>query len=256
MTEPDPLKILFYDLETAPSLAHIWHPTDDYVPMERFVHGSFVLCWSAKWADEKRIFSGVIETQEAKDQDDTRIVSDLAELIAEADLVVAHNADRFDVPMFNNRLLILGLEPMGPKRTIDTLKLAKQAFRLPYNKLDYLGEVLGLGRKLKTDFELWLACYQGDSKALAQMAKYNRQDVVLLEAVYNRLLPYVKNIPRLVEPTGAGQEACPTCGAGGLTRRGLHRTNASTFQRYQCGRCKRYCRLKTSETSRLSVSPL
>lgn len=255
VTAPTPLKVLFYDLETAPLLAHIWHPSDDYVPMDRLVHGSFLLCWSAKWADGKKVMSGVLTGPEARDQDDGRIVAELAELVREADFLVAHNANKFDIPMFNNRLLILGLEPMGPKRSIDTLVLAKQAFRLPYNKLDYLGVALGLGRKLKTDFDLWLACYQGDAKALAQMVKYNRQDVVLLEAVYGKLLPYVKNLPRLVEPTSLGQFACPTCGSENLTRRGVHRTNASTFQRFQCV-CGRYCRQKTSDKVRLSVAPL
>jgi hypothetical protein len=256
MSTPDKLKILFYDLETAPLLAHIWHPADDYVSMERLIHDSFLLTWSAKWRGEKPIFSGVLTGEEAVAQDDTQIVSDLADLIREADFVVAHNANKFDIPMLNNRLLALTLEPIGPKQSMDTLVWAKRNFRLAYNKLDYLGEFLGLGRKLKTDFQLWQDCYHGDEAALAKMAKYNKQDVVLLEKIFEALLPYVKNLPRLVEPTGAQQDACPTCGSGRLQRRGVSRTNTSTFQRFQCGGCRRYCRARTSEREKLGVTPL
>lgn len=253
---PVKLKILLYDLETAPLLAHIWHPTDDYVTHERLIHDSFLLTWSAKWHGDKTIISGTLTGDEAQAQDDSRIVAELAELIREADFLVAHNADRFDVPMFNNRLLVLGQEPMGPKRTIDTLKLAKKSLRLAYNKLDYLGEILGLGNKLKTDFELWKSCYHGDEKALARMLKYNRQDVALLEAVFDKLLPYVKGLPRLVEASGIGQLACPSCGSDHLVRRGKCRTNVSTFQQYQCGDCGRYCRSRTADKARFQVAPL
>lgn len=252
----DHQRVLLYDLETAPMSAFIWHPTDDYVTHDRLIHGPFLLTWSAKWHGEKTIRSGVVTGAEAVARDDGRIVTELAELIRDADILVAHNANRFDVPMFNNRLLALGLEPMGPKRTIDTLLLAKKNFRLAYNKLDYLGEYLGLGRKIKTDFDLWRSCYNGDEKALAKMLKYNRQDVVLLEQVYDRLLPYVSNLPRLVTATGLGQECCPSCGSTDMQRRGLHHTAVSTFQKFQCSSCKRYCRARKSDKVGFTVSPL
>lgn len=254
--KPENLRVLIYDLETAPLLAHIWHPTDDYVAHDRLIHDSFLLTWAAKWHGEKKLYTGVLNDSEAKNQDDSRIVKDLAALIREADFLVAHNADKFDVPMFNNRLLALGLEPMGPKRTIDTLKLAKKNFRLAYNKLDYLGEFLGLGRKIKTDFDLWRACYHGDEKALAKMSRYNRRDVVLLEQVYDMLLPYVNWLPRMVQPEVNEQFACPTCGSADLTRRGQYHTNVSTFWRFQCKSCLRYCRSRHAERKRFSVAPL
>ena len=253
---PEPLKVLIYDLETAPLLAHIWHPTDQYVTHDRLIHDSFLLTWSAKWRGERTVHTGVVTSKEAVKQDDRRIVKELADMIREADYLVAHNGDRFDIPMFNNRLLALGLEPMGPKRSVDTLKLAKKNLRLAYNKLDYLGEFLGLGRKLKTDFDLWRDCYHGDAKALARMARYNRQDVVLLEKVFERLLPYVTNLPRLVEATDVGDGGCPSCGSTRLVRRGHYLTNASTFVRMHCKDCGRYSRSRVSNNVRLALVPL
>ena len=253
----EPLQILLFDLETAPLLAHVWRPDDAYIPHERMIHDSFLLCWGAKWRHQKTVMTGVLTPKEAVAQDDTRIVKELADLIREADIVVAHNADRFDVPMFNNRLLLLGLEPLGPVRTLDTLTLARKNFRLSHNSLDYLGQALGLGSKVKTDFALWRRCYQGELSALERMRAYNRRDVVLLGQVFERLLPYVKNLPRLVEGSHRGEMSCPSCGSGDVIKRGFFRTQASTFQKVQCVFCGRYSRYRTSEpVNKLGLTPL
>lgn len=252
------LKILFFDIETAPLLAYIWRPSDDYVTSERLLHDTWVICWSAKWAHEpKKVHVGVVTPQEARDQDDTRIIAELADLIREADIIVAHNGDRFDLPMFNGRLLMLGLEPIGPVQTIDTLKLARSNFRLAYNKLDYLAEQLGLGNKLKTNFQLWKDCYHGDEKALAKMSKYNVKDAILLEQVFNKLKPYVKGLKRLVEPEYDKEESCPFCSSLDMNRRGFARTQSATYQKFQCGSCKRYSRSRTStDQPKFAMVPL
>lgn len=253
----DKQRVLLYDLETAPLLAYIWQPKVDYVPMDLLIHDSFLLTWSAKWYGEKQIRTGILTPGEAVDQDDKRIVTDLAEMIRQADIVIAHNGDRFDIPMFNNRLLQNKLEPLGPIRSIDTLTLARKNFRLAYNKLDYLGEYLGLGRKIKTDFDLWKKCYHGDARALAKMSKYNVQDVKLLEQVFDALKPYVKGLARLIDADFDMEMACPSCGSEDLMRRGLYRTNASTFPKYQCQDCGRYSKGRVAEKSlKLALTPL
>lgn len=250
------VRILLYDLETAPLLAHIWSPWDKYVTHDRLVHDSFILTWAAKWAGEDDVYYDALSGPEALVQDDARIVESLADLIREADVVVAHNGDRFDIPMLNNRLLANDLEPIPPVRSIDTLQLSKRNFRLAYNKLDYLGEFLGVGQKIKTDWSLWERSYHGDEEAIEEMTEYNVQDVVLLEKVFDRLSPYVRNLPRLVDAEHEGQEVCPVCGSADLQKRGFHRTNVSNFQRYQCNDCKRYSRSRKSDRTKLSVTPL
>lgn len=256
MPQPTELKVLFYDLETAPLLAHIWSPWDNFVTMDRLIHDSFVLTWSAKWWGQKKVLKGVLTPYEAIDQDDTRIVEELADLIREADIIVAHNGDKFDLPKFNARLLRHNLEPLGPTQTIDTLKLSKKNLGIAFNKLDYLGEYLGLGRKIKTDFQLWLDCYHGDAAALSTMSKYNVQDVRLLEAIFNRLLPYVKGLTRLMEPGSNGDTACPFCGKYNFVRRGYYRTQASTFVKLHCTHCKKYSRERTAIPQKFGVHPL
>ena len=252
-----PLRILFFDIETAPMLAYIWQAKTEYVNTGMITHDTFLISWSAKWGGEKKVHGEVLTPQEAKDQDDDRIVLALAQMLRDADVVVAHNGDRFDIPMVNNRLLSLGQEPLGPIKTIDTLTLSRKSFRLASNKLDYLARQLGIGAKIETDFGLWKGCYAGDSKALRKMLTYNQQDVVLLEEVYNRISAYVKGLPRLVDANYDGQHVCPFCGGSDLQRRGLYRTNASTFQRYQCQGCARWSRARTAmKSKRIGIVPL
>lgn len=243
MPSTDNLRVLFYDLETAPLLAHIWSPYDDYVTHDRLLKPGFLLTWSAQWRGEKQIISGCVTGDEARVQDDSRIVFELAELIRQADIIVAHNVDKFDLPVFNTRLLAHRQEPLGPVKTIDTLKLAKGAFRLPYNKLDYLADFLFGDKKIKTDFQLWKDCYAGDEAALARMLKYNRKDVVLLRRVFEALIPYVKNLPRLQHL--AGTDKCPTCGSFDLIARGFRRTPTADYVQLQCKSCGRYSRRRT-----------
>lgn len=243
------LKILYFDVETAPLLAYIWSPFDEYVPHDRLVHDSFLLTWAAKWAGERTMYTGVLTQREAVAQDDLRIVDTLADMVRSADIVVAHNIDRFDMPVLNSRLLQQGLEPLGPIQTIDTLKLSKKNFRLAFNKLDHLGEYLGLGRKIKTDFDLWKNCYHGNPAALKKMSTYNQQDVRLLEKVFDHMKPYVRQLTRLTDVDISGGVQCPWCGNKNLVRRGFYRTQSGNFPKYQCGdaQCARYVRGRKAE---------
>lgn len=235
------LKMLFIDLETAPLLAHVWRPTQDFIPQDAMVHDTFLLSWAAAWEGEDPI-GMVLTSKEAQQQDDTKLVKGLAKLLREADIVVAHNANNFDVPMFNTRLLVLGLEPLAKLKTIDTLALARKSFACSHSNLDYLARLLGVTTKLKTTFDLWLRCYHGDKEALGEMFEYNLNDVVVLQQVFDRMLPYIDGLPRMYEATTKNEFACPYCGSANVHKRGMTRTNVSTFHRYQCNDCLRYSR--------------
>lgn len=248
-----PLSILFFDIETSPMLAYVWGPKADWIPHNQILHEAFILCWAAKWAGQKTIITDKLNTTEVGERNDARIAANLAELVRQADIVVAHNSDGFDIPMLNNRILLQGLEPLGPVDSIDTLKLARKNFRLTHNKLDHLARHLGLGSKLKTDFDLWERVYNGDEVAMKEMLRYCRNDVVLLEQVFDRLRPHVSRLRRLVDGEGS---FCPSCGSTNYQKRGKKRTNAGTSQQYQCLVCLRYFKDKTSDAGKRQMRPL
>lgn len=253
------LKVLFFDIETSPLTAHIWRPTDQYVTMDRLIQDSYMLNWGAKWADGDKVLTGLVTPQEARERDDSRIVPLLADLVRQADYAVGHNVNGFDWPRLNARVAALNLEPLGPVATIDTLQLSKKNLGLAYHKLDYLGEYFGLGRKLKTDMELWLRCMAGERAALLEMRDYNIQDVLLLEQVFNRLKPHVRRFPRLHDADSENARSCPFCGAGfeSMKPRGFYRTQASTMAKYRCDNCGKYSRARTTERGKkIGVHPL
>lgn len=255
------MRVLFFDIETAPTLAYLWNPIRvNYVPPQQTIHEYFVLCWAAKWSDGKKVFSDRVTSGEATEQDDKRVIASLAELLREADIAVGHNVDKFDIPRVNARVMLQGLEPLGPIGTIDTLKLAKSNFGFAHFTLDWIAEQLGVGRKGKTGFELWERCYHGDGKALKALEKYCRGDVTLLEKVFNAMKPHVRRLRRLHDAEHDGQHICPSCGAtgaGNFTIRKYYRTAAGTFPQYQCKSCFRYSRgRKSIKENRSAYIPL
>ncbi len=251
-------KVLFFDIETAPLLSFIWHPITNYVSHIQQAADTFMLTWAAKWWGQDNMLADSLSGKEALAQNDSRIVRSLADLVAEADIVVAHNGDKFDMPRLNARLLAMRQTPMGPYQTIDTLKLAKRNFNLPYYKLDYIAEFLGLGKKIKTDFDLWIDVYHGDEAAISEMLEYNINDVVLLEQVFEAMIPYVTRLTRLFRATMPNEVKCAYCGHDQFTKRGedWYETQASTFQKYQCKKCGKYARARVSEKNRLAYHPL
>ncbi len=254
--EDGKLKVLFFDIETAPLLSYIWHPITNYVSHVQQAADTFMLTWAAKWWEGEDVIANSLSSEEALAQDDSRIVAGLADLMAEADIVVAHNGDRFDMPRLNARLMSMRQEPLGPYQTIDTLKLAKQNFNLPYYKLDYIAEFLGLGKKYKTEFELWIDVYHGDEAAISEMLDYNIRDTVLLEEVFVEMIPYVTRLTRLFDATTDMEIKCAFCGHTKFEQRGYYRTQASTFKKMKCMGCGKYARTRTAEKKRLAYHPL
>lgn len=169
------------------------------------------------------------------------MISRIHKMLSEADAVVHFNGKRFDIPTLNKEFLLHGLTPPAPYKQIDLLQVTKKQFRFPSNKLDYVSQVLGLGSKLHhKGHELWVGCMKNQPKDWKVMEKYNKQDVILLEKLYNRLLPWITNHPN----TGVyiGRPVCTNCGSSKLQKRGLARTQAQSYTRYQCQGCGKWCR--------------
>lgn len=238
------LPTLVFDIETAPLNGDFWRADQNYIGHEALNEDSFVICWSAKWYGESKVYSDCVTPEQALARDDRSVVSSLAEMMREAELLIAHNGDKFDLPRINGRLMVLRQEPLTPVKMIDTLRLARKSFDLPYNKLDFLAELLLDDHKIRTDFDLWRLAVRGDERALEKMVRYNRKDVTLLERVFNVMKPYVKGLPRMIQVDRDRDRLCPTCGSANLTKRGFHNTNVSRFQTWQCMEdgCGRYSR--------------
>ncbi len=223
-------KILIYDLETGPNLSYTWGKYQQDVI--DFKDEWELLSFAYKWLGEKP----VVAVGQDKFSEEV-LVARLHQLFDEADILIAHNGDRFDQKKANAKFIQYGLMPPSFYKTIDTCKVARRYFMFNSNKLDDLGNRLGIGRKAETGgFGLWLGCMGGDKKAWAKMLKYNAQDVRLLEKVYIKLRPWIDNHPSISLITGY-DDSCPKCGSTKLQKRGARYTKVSINQRYQCTKC-------------------
>lgn len=236
------MKILYYDIENSPSLGYfydlwkegniVWTKNDWYM-----------LSFAYKWQGGKMKHWALPDFKDYKpgSENDKRLVRELWKLFNEADITIAHNGDRFDRRKANARFAYWGLPPPAPYKTVDTLKVARSQFYFTSNKLDDLAKYFGFGGKMvHTGFDLWKRCMAGDLKAWSKMVKYNRRDVVLLEKIYLRLRPWIKNHANVTVMDE--RKVCPKCGSTKIQFRGFY-TNATTmYRRIQCMSCKGWAR--------------
>lgn len=222
------MKLLFYDIENTPNLIAAWGVREqDAVWTEKHWE---MLSFAYKFAGE----ATKCVSREGQKTDE-QLVKALHRTLSKADIVVAHNGLEFDNKKANARFLKYGLPPVRPFKTIDTLKVARKSFNLNSCSLDALADYLGVGRKIKTDKDLWRGCMRDDAAAWKLMRKYNSSDVDLLAKVYKKLLPWLGATHDSVEP-GAN---CPKpgCESKGWVSHG-HRVNAQgAYRRLQCLSC-------------------
>lgn len=190
-------KILVLDIETAPIKAFLWGVWEQNVGMDQIIQDWFMFCWSAKWLDKRKVMSSCLTPKEALAGDDKRIVRELIDLLNQADIIVAHNGDKFDVRKINARILYHGLEYPKDYESFDTLKICRREFGLTMNKLDYVCRFLKIKGKLQTGGQkLWNDCREGNQEALTKMSRYCDNDVKILDEVFKRLLPYIRSNPK------------------------------------------------------------
>jgi predicted RNA-binding Zn-ribbon protein involved in translation (DUF1610 family) len=209
----------------------VWGLWKENIPLARLIDSSSTLCWSAKWYGEDEVlFSSIMETSHK------RMIKQIHKLMEEADVIIHYYGSRFDLPVLNREFLILGLAPPSPYKSIDLLTTVRRKFKFISNKLDYVCEKLKLGKKHETSFKLWVDCMNKDPEAWEVMKKYNIQDVLLLEKLYDKLKPWISNHPNIGLYREVGL-VCPTCGSEHFHKRGYYHTSSYKYQRYQCTKC-------------------
>ena len=245
MTGP---RILTLDIETSPNVAHVWGLFNQTVSLNQLRESTRVMCWAAKWYGKKPVEF----RSEFHDGHDV-VVSRMHRLLDEADAVVHYNGKRFDMPHLYREMLLAGLTPPSPVQQIDLLQVVRAQFRFTSNKLQHVATELGLGSKASTGgHELWVKCMAGNAWAWGQMRKYNKQDVVLTEQLYDKLLPWIKVHPHHGLFDGAAADGCPNCGSTDRQKRGFAHTAQSTFQQYRCDGCGKWYR-STKATDRVAT---
>lgn len=236
------MRLLTVDVETSPNLAYVWGLYQQNLAPVQVVEPTEMLCWSAKWRGaHKVIYRSVFDDGKGE------MLDKLWELLDEADAVIHYNGMSFDVPHINREFLQAELGPPSPYKQIDLFRAIKKRFKFPSNKLEYIVDDLGIGEKLKHEgFELWKRCMAGEASAWRLMRQYNINDVALTELLYERILPWIPNIPS--HAAYSQERVCPACGSDNLQARGFAYTKQSRYQRFQCQSCGKWSRGTKGET--------
>lgn len=237
LTSPGP-KILIWDVETSYMLlrGYDMFPKHGY-SLDAIERDWIMLGASWKWLGD--VSTKSVSVSPKRPESDYEVISMLHTVLSEADILIGHNADGFDYKKFNARAIVHGFDPICPKKTVDTLKLARRYFKFTSNKLRYIARVLGV--EDKDESPEWAKCIAGDPEALRYMRQYNRQDVITTEQVYLKLRGYHNTHPDLnkISPIrdviGEEVHACPKCQSTHVQSRGKSSANKS---KYQCMDCR------------------
>lgn len=208
----------------------MWRLYDENISLDQLVEPGGIICVGAKWVGEPDLLFDADWTCGHK-----TMLKRVHSEISKCDAILTYNGDNFDIPKLNGEFVLHGLGPIPPITSIDLYKSVKSTLKYDSGKLAFISPHLGVGEKIKHEgFKLWTGVMDGDKTCQKRMEEYCLQDVKLLEQLYGRLKPYIKNHPKMVDT--AGYE-CGACGGKRVIGQGFRRTKSFKIQRLQCKEC-------------------
>lgn len=236
MTKP---KRLFFDIETSFNIVSCWKTGYKLnISPENIIKERAIICICYKWEGEKKVHSLNWDVN----QSDKTLLQTFIKVANEADELIGHNGDKFDLPWIRTRCLFHKISMFPSYTSLDTLKKARSLFNFNSNKLDYIASFLGLGHKNEMRFSDWTKIVLDKSTAaLTKMITYCKKDVTLLEEVYNKLQPYITSKAHHGLAQGGTKCSCPSCGSE-KSKLSKTRISAAGITKYQlqCSSCGTY----------------
>ena len=229
-------KRLYIDIETTPNVVFSWNVGWELdISFENIIKEREIICICYKWAKEGKVYS-----TKRSGGNEKKMLQEITKVMEQADEIIGHNSDRYDIPWIRTRCIFHKIPMIPQYKTVDTLKLCRNGFRFNSNKLDYVAQFLGVGKKLDTGgFGLWKEiCLNNSVSALNKMILYCKKDVVILEKVYDGLSPYIKHTTHVGVVEGRDKNSCPECGSEETQSRGYRILASGNKQRrLQCADC-------------------
>lgn len=230
---------MFFDIETSYCEGWFWRPQfNTNIDYTQVLKPSAIICVCWKWEGSKKIHH--LEWSKGNDKE---LSLKFYETMLTADEVVGHNGDKFDLRWLNTRYLIHGITSIPKIKSIDTLKIARKNFKFSSNRLDAIGKELGFGGKIKHDgIDMWHNIIQRNSrKSMADIVRYCKRDVDLLEKIYHKLEGYEKPKTHVSVAVGNEKWGCPRCASPNVR---ISTTKYSAvgvpYTQMQCNSCKKY----------------
>ena len=232
-------KRLYFDIETSPNIGFFW--TAGYklnITTDSIIKERAIICICYKWEEDKETHSLNWDSK----QNDKKMLQDFIKVANEADELIGHNGDKFDLAWIRTRCLFHKIDMFPTYVTIDTLKVSRSKFKFNSNKLNYIAQYLGIGEKIKTEYDLWKdIVLNKDKVAMDKMIKYCKMDVILLEKVHKALNNHIEAKTHYGVRFGQYKGTCPECGSDDIISNGS-RISATGVKKikYQCNTCHKY----------------
>lgn len=229
-------RALLFDIETKPCKFWAWHTGKQYLNHDQIVDGQkfdiITICY--KWSDSSKIYSLTWD----RNQNSSKMIEAFSAIVSQADLVIGHNCDKFDMKQINTQRLINNQTPIDWPVSDDTLKQFRKHFALPSYRLDYIAKLLVGAGKDRMQFQDWIDIVDRKSKpALDKMVKYCKKDVLLLDKIYKKLIPFLKPKIHVGLYQGNDKSSCPRCGHTLSQSQGVRITACAAYQRRRCKKC-------------------
>jgi predicted PolB exonuclease-like 3'-5' exonuclease len=224
------IKRLYFDIETSPNVVFSWsvghkiNLTHDNILQERAI-----ICICYKWEGDDKVYS--VQWNKG---DDRKMLVEFMKVMSQADEVVGHNSDNFDIKWLRTRCLYHGIEAFPEYNSVDTYKFAKSYFRFNSNKLDYISKFLGHEGKTPTGYALWKAIVlNNDKQAMDEMVQYCKNDVLILEKVHKEMKNYTKYKTHVAHLHDGYKSDCPECASTNIQSRG-YSISLSGYRKRRC----------------------
>ena len=221
-------KVLIYDIETSYNIGKFWRAGYNLnINPGDIIHERAIICISYKWLGEEQVYSLTWD----KNQCDKFLLEQFIPILDEADMIVAHNGDRYDLKFIKTRALKHNLKMLINYKQFDTLKVAKAKFMFNSNKLDYISKFLGAEGKISTEMKLWDdIILRKCPKAMIEMLTYCEEDVRQLEIVYNALVSWENPKFHIGVINGGTKQTSPITGNVNIEQVKQMVTNSGTIK--------------------------
>lgn len=237
-------KRLFFDIETSPNIGFFWQAGyKKNIDYSNIIKERAIICICYKWEDDKEVQCLHWDSKQC----DKALLIKFIKIANQADELVGHNGDKFDLSWIRTRCLFHRIDMFPYFTIIDTLKVARGKFRFNSNKLNYIAGYLGMGQKIKTSFDLWKEIVLNkDKRAMEKMISYCKKDVILLQKVFKELNNHIMAKTHYGVLLHNDRGSCQECGSNNLiinqtvtTASGLSRVQ------YKCKNCGKYKSVRT-----------
>ena len=154
----------------------------------------FCLSWYMVMTNGKEVGACITRKEIMNGTTDLRVIKEFLKVLKEVDVLVGYYSTGFDIPFMRTRAEIHGLDfpSFGTVKHFDLYYLIRNKFSLTRKSLGVACEALGLDKKGHVPVADWNKARIGNAAAIAEIYKYNKQDVFITMELFDRVKKYRK----------------------------------------------------------------